>query len=101
MAEAPRERRSRRQAPEVKAERVRVLLDDPNVREVFATARKELVTAIERCQLDGTKGREDAAIELVRQLQSLNQVQRIILRPLVAEAAAKQSRRRSLNMDGK
>lgn len=77
-------RQSKREAPEVKAERARVLLDDPQVREVFKAVRQELVSNVERVVLDGTPEKERAALEAVRQLQSLNEVQRMILRPLVA-----------------
>lgn len=95
MTQTPRTRRqSKREAPEVKAARARVLLDDPNVRAVFDEARKELVTAIERTVLDGSTAKNDEALELVRQIQALNQVQRIILRPLVAERAQELKRKR-------
>lgn len=100
MAQAPRTRRqSKREAPEVKAARARVLLDDPNVRAVFDEARKELITVIERTVLDGSEAKDRAALEAVRQLQALNQVQRIILRPLVAERIAqkKADRKAGLN----
>lgn len=90
-APAPRTRRqAKRDQPEVKAERARTLLDNNEVREVFKQARAELVTDIERCQLDGSQAVNDKALELVRQLQALNSVQRIILRPLLAEAAKAQ-----------
>lgn len=86
MAQAPRTRRqTKRDAPEVKATRARVLLDDPNVRGVFDTARLELVQGIERATLDGSAKANDAVLELVRQLHALNELQRIILRPIVAE----------------
>lgn len=97
--QAPRiaRRQAKRDAPEVKAERSRTLLDNPEVREVFKAARQELVTDIERCILDGSVAKNDNALELVRQLQALNTVQRIILRPLVAEVARAQGRKRSIN----
>jgi hypothetical protein len=97
MQTTPRTRRqAKREQPEVKAERARTLLDNADVREVFKQARAELVQSIEQCQLDGSQARNDQAVELVRQLQALNSVQRIILRPLVAEIAKAQGRRRSL-----
>src|SRR5262245_1433313 len=97
MTEATRTRRTtKRESAKVKAERARVLLDDPNVRAVFDVAAKELTVAIERCTLDGSEAKDRAALELVRQLQALNQVKRIILRPLVAEMTAAQKRKRGL-----
>jgi hypothetical protein len=95
---APRTRRqTKREQPEVRAERARTLLDDPNVREVFKQARQELVVDIERVKLDGSEVRNNEVLELVRQLHALNSVQRIILRPLVAEMVKAQGRKRSLN----
>lgn len=85
--------KSKREAPEVKAERARVLLDNPEVREVFKQARSELVADIERTILDGSQAVNDKALELVRQLQALNTVQRIILRPIAAEMLKEQNRR--------
>lgn len=79
-------RKTKRESHEVKVERTRVLLDNPEVREVFKAARAELVKNIEVAVLDGTPEQDRAALEAVRQLQSLNLVQRIILRPLIAEA---------------
>lgn len=99
MAQAPRTRRqAKRDAPEAKAARARVLLDDPNVRGVFDTARAELISSIERATLDGSEKANDAVLELVRQLHSLNSLQRIILRPLVAERLQQenQTRKRGL-----
>lgn len=97
MQPAQTRRQTKRAAPEVKAERARTLLDNPEVREVFKQARQELVTDIERAILDGSPANNDKALELVRQLQALNSVQRIILRPLVAEMAKQQSRKRAVN----
>lgn len=97
MQTAPRTRRqAKREQPEVKAERARTLLDNADVREVFNQARQELVQGIERCQLDGSQAKNDQALELVRQLQALNSVQRIILRPVVAEMMKAQSKRSRL-----
>ncbi len=104
MAQAPRtrakpvgastRRQTKREAPEVKATRARVLLDDPNVRGVFDTARAELISAIERATLDGSAKANDAVLEHVRQLHALNELQRIILRPLVAERLQEQKQQR-------
>lgn len=97
MQTTPRTRRqAKREQPEVKAERARTLLDNADVREVFNQARQELVQSIERCQLDGSQAKNDQALELVRQLQALNSVQRIILRPVVAEMMKAQSKRSRL-----
>lgn len=76
---------NRRNSAEVKAKRAQVLLDDPNLRAVFDTAHAECVREIERVTLDGSPEKERAALEMVRQLQALNQVKRVIMRPLVAE----------------
>lgn len=96
---APRTRRqTKRDAPAVKAERARHLLDNAEVREVFKQARQELYDDLERVQLDGSAAKDQEALEVKRQLDALNRLQRIILRPVVAEQLAQQGRKRqSLN----
>ncbi len=75
----------RRNSPEYKAERARVLLDDPRLRAVFDEARQEALTELESVKMDGSRASEEQVLEKVRQLQALMQVKRIILRPLLDE----------------
>jgi hypothetical protein len=64
---------------------------------VFKQARQDLYDELERIVLDGSVAKDQAALEVKRQLDALNRVQRLILRPLVVEMMKTQGRKRSLN----
>lgn len=82
----------RRASPEVKAERAVTALDNPAVREAFDVQRASIILEMERAVLDGSQKSADTALELVRQLQTLLELKRVMLRPVTTQLL-KRSRR--------
>ncbi len=87
MAQAPRTRRQQlKDQPEARAERARTLLDNAEVREVFKQAETELFDEFQRIALDGSDTANRRVLALKAEMDALNRVKRIILRPIVVEA---------------
>jgi hypothetical protein len=90
-------RQAKREAPEVKAERAKVLLDNPEVREVFDAAEKEIFVEFQRLTMDGSADAVRKLKAIKDEMDALNRLRRVILRPLAVQMAKQSSRKRGLN----
>lgn len=97
MSEPRTRRQTRRDSPEVQAEKALTVLHNPEVKAQFDKARAEFVRDIEHAVLDGTRAAEEKALEAVRMLQCLNKLQAVMLQPAVALKMKLEGRKRPLN----
>jgi hypothetical protein len=57
------------------------------------TARADIISELERCELDGSREQEDKALELVRRLQVFLTFKREMLMPLAVQRVVEQRER--------
>jgi hypothetical protein len=78
-----------------KAEKARRLAENPDIKRLFVETRESIIASIERITLDGSVERENAVLELVRQLQCMTELRRTMLRPIAQEQLEESRKKRA------
>lgn len=87
----------RRHSLAAQASKTEALLESTQAKDAMAAMREDIVSQMEVLKLDGSPSSTDAAVELVRKLQTLLSFKRELVRPIARQRAeeAKQPRQPS------